>query len=386
MLFSCQKRATYDLLEPHKPLIDHVTQKNSSFYSISKKNQSKPDKKLAIGVFDSGIGGLTVFDAMINIDFYNSDHQNQPDGIRDFQHEQFVYLADQANMPYSNYAEEGKELLLAEHILKDALFLLNNRYHPNPGSPETANDKPAIKAMVIACNTATAYGKPHVEELCRVLDNNIRVIGVIDAGCKGAIDLIDAGEKATIAVFATPATVKSMAYVNTLSQVKKGHTGTIHIIQQGGKGLHESIDNKPGFIGRHYTKPYDEYQGPSLNSELYKIEKELLPYYCFDTTANHLLCNRNPLKSADTIALNSVENYARYHMVSIVEQLRKQKNPTPLKAVILGCTHYPYVTDLLSVITDELRATDRYRPLIADTVYFVDPAINTAKELYAHLN
>jgi glutamate racemase len=381
----CGNKEELKLLTPHKEFIDHVTKEKDSFYSVGKQDKIKPEKSFAIGVFDSGIGGLTVFDAIVNADFFNEKHENQPDRQKDFLHEQFVYLADQANMPYSNYVEEGKKDLLVEHVLKDVLFLLNNKYHISAGSPEVAADKPDVKAIVIACNTATAYAKPQADELNRLSGKGIKVIGVIDAGCKGALEVIEKEENATVAVFATPATVASGAYVNTLNEIKNGYTGNLRIIQHGGKGLAESIDNKPDYINRNYIKPYPEYQGPALNDGKYPIEKQLLPYYNFDTTNHRILFNKNILAMSDTIELNSVENYARYHIVSLVEQIKKDKTGIPLKAIILGCTHYPYVSNDIHGVLQELRKTERYSHLLADSVYLIDPALNTAKELYGYL-
>lgn len=383
-LVSCRERVELHLLSPHKKFVDSVVEGNNSFYSV-RSADLKQKKNLAIGVFDSGIGGLTVFNAIVNADFYNQIHKDKPDGTRDFEQEQFVYLADQANMPYSNYVEEGKKELLQEHVLKDALFLMNNKYHSSPESNETKEDKSSVKVIVIACNTATAYGKPLVEELCKVVGFEGKVIGVIDAGCKGALDVIGKNEEATIAVLATPATVTSMAYFNTLNKLKKNQKGKIEIIQQGGKGLHESIDNKPEFISNKYTKTYSEYQGPSLFNDQYKIQKDLLPYYNFDTINFRLLYNRESLNNSDTIEINSVENYTRYHIVSLVEKIKEEGHGIPLKAIILGCTHYPYVSGIINQVLKELKETETYSPVLSNSIYLVDPAVNTAKEVYKYL-
>jgi len=385
LFVQCKKKEKFRLLTPHKNFIEYITQGNNSFYAIEKTDNTKEKKGLPVGIFDSGIGGLTVFNAIVNADFYNSSHECQPDGIKDFEQEQFIYLGDQANMPYSNYVEEGKKDLLVEHVLKDALFLLNHKCHVSVSSPEVAENKPGVKAIVIACNTATAYGKPQVEELCEFLGSDIRVIGVIDAGCKGALEIIKKGENATIAILATPATVASMAYVNTLNDLKKDRPGNIRIIQQGGKGLHESIDNKPEFINTNHARPCNAYQGPSLGNEQYRIQKDLIPYYHFDTTNHRMLYNKSSLELSDTIEINSVENYARYHVVSLLEQLKEKKDTVPLKAIILGCTHYPYASATISTVLRELKQTTRYGYLLADSVFLIDPALNTAKELYSYL-
>ena len=83
--------------------------------------------------------------------FNNETGEEVPDGIPDFEGEEFIYLADQANMPYGVYSSQGKEDFLRELIIKDALFLTKE---PNRS-----------KIVVIACNTATAFGLEDVEGL-----------------------------------------------------------------------------------------------------------------------------------------------------------------------------------------------------------------------------
>ena len=86
--------------------------------------------RLPIGVFDSGIGGLTVLEAILTLDtFNNRTLQPGADGVPDFAGERFVYFGDQANMPYGNYPQKGREIFLRELIVKDAVFLLGRRYH-----------------------------------------------------------------------------------------------------------------------------------------------------------------------------------------------------------------------------------------------------------------
>lgn len=94
---------------------------------------------LPIGVFDSGIGGLTVFEAIKTYDAHNN-RTGAPvaDGVPDFAGERFIYLGDQANMPYGNYTAAGRKDFLRELVLRDQLFLLSRRYvelPPGRGPP-----------------------------------------------------------------------------------------------------------------------------------------------------------------------------------------------------------------------------------------------------------
>ncbi|MEN8119274.1 MAG: Asp/Glu/hydantoin racemase [Bacteroidota bacterium] len=393
ILFGCNNQKKLENLKENEAFVGAMTKNKNSFYYINTNSYPNHRKILPIGIFDSGIGGLTVMDAIINFDkFNNSDLSENTDSIKDFINERFIYLADQANMPYSNYAEVGKENLLAEHVLKDVQFLIGNKYYLSNRSENYQTDKLPVKSIVIACNTATAYGKAKVDELMNVTGLNIKVIGVIDAGCQGAIDAIKDEKDGIIAVFATPATVAANAYPKTLQKILKenGFNIKIKTHQQGGKGLHESIDADMQFINKKLTKPSSDYIGPSLQNDKYLLKKELLAFYNFNTTNNQILFNKENLNSSDTIQINSVENYVRYHIVSLLETIRKKDANLPLKSIILGCTHYPYVVDTINSVLDELRhlAIDGelpYKNILANKVELIDPAQNTAKELFEYL-
>ena len=90
------------------------------------------------------------------------------------------------------------------------------------------------------------------------------------------------------------------------------------------------------------------------------------------------------------IQLNSAANYARFNLVSLVERHRLSGSTQPLNAVILGCTHYPFLLSTLQQVIRELREYQHegqyiYRDLIADDFVFIDPAFYTAKECYVSL-
>jgi glutamate racemase len=345
-------------------------------------------------MFDSGTGGLTVLDALVNSDQYNnSTHQYTAggDGIKDFRNEQFIYFGDQANMPYGNYSEVNRTPFLKELVLRDALFLLGNKYYRSSRDSEYRDDKQTVKIIVIACNTATAYGKGDIEKMIRSAGSPVRVIGVIDAGVRGALATFEKNESGTIAVMATAGTVSSDGYLNTFNALKDkmGYTGKIDFIQHPGIGIAESIDEEPNYILRDARGPRKDYRGPSQNKENLKIRSELMRIYNFDTLKNSILCDfRNG--QCENIQLNSPENYMRYHLVSLCEKLREIPGVKPLKTLILGCTHYPYLTGQIKEILKELynlRIGDKYiyRNILNENVILIDPAINTAKEVYEYL-
>ena len=92
----------------------------SAPFSLDLTAVAQDTSSLPIGVFDSGIGGLTVLDEILKIDaFHNDTLAPGPDGQPDFADERFIYFGDQANMPYGNYSAEDNLPYLRELILKE---------------------------------------------------------------------------------------------------------------------------------------------------------------------------------------------------------------------------------------------------------------------------
>ena len=134
-----------------------------------------PMKELPIGIFDSGVGGLTVYRAL---------HDRLPN-------ERFVYLGDTARVPYGT-----KSLGTVErYAIENSLFLASR----------------GIKMLVVACNTASALALPAIRKAV-----GLDVVGVIGPGGRKAVEITRNREHAKIAVIATEATVASNAYVDAI--------------------------------------------------------------------------------------------------------------------------------------------------------------------------
>jgi len=140
-----------------------------------------PNSQLPIGIFDSGVGGLTVYQAL---------HERLPN-------ERFVYLGDTARVPYGT-----KSLATVErYAVENALFLQGH----------------GIKLLVVACNTASALALPAVERAVAV-----PVVGVIEPGARAAVEAI--GADGRIGVIATEATIGSHAYRAAIERLAPGAT------------------------------------------------------------------------------------------------------------------------------------------------------------------
>ncbi|MEN8124962.1 MAG: Asp/Glu/hydantoin racemase [Bacteroidota bacterium] len=375
-------------------IVSTIIEESDNFYFIDFNNYPKNDKSLPIGVFDSGTGGLTVLKAIVNYDQNdNTNFKTGSDGVVDFDKESFIYLGDQANMPYGNYSKEDKVDLLKEHIIKDSQFLMSNKYYSNANDSFVKIDKKPIKILVIACNTATAYGKEYIEEFIKKTNSDIKVIGVIDAGVRGALESIKPNDDAIIGVLATVGTVSSKGYHNTILKFKEqqNYSGNIEVFSQGGIGIAEAVDEDVNYYDKNLKKPRSDYKGPDLIGDV-KIDRTLFDIYNFDFDNSKMLCDTEKVDDCSILQINDAENYVRYHVVTLLEKIRKSNTKNKLKSIILGCTHYPYLTEEINKVLNELfnykskNGTYLYRDFMAENIILIDPAVNTAKELYEHLN
>ena len=132
-------------------------------------------KQNPIGIFDSGIGGLTVLREITRL----------------LPGEETIYLGDTARVPYGSKSRET----VLRYSREVAAFL----------------QKHDVKMIVAACNTASAYA---VKELSSELD--IPVTGVIEPGARAACAATKAGR---IGVIGTAGTVKSGAYVAAIRAI-----------------------------------------------------------------------------------------------------------------------------------------------------------------------
>ena len=359
-------------------------------FSVDLKAWSDETSDLPIGVFDSGIGGLTVQEAIYSLDaFDNENYSPKPDGKKDFANERFLYFGDQANMPYGNYPAVKRQTYLKELILKDAAFLLGRRYWNSTEDQEPKFDKPPVKAIVIACNTATAWGLDEIRQVVDAWRVPVFVIGVVEAGARGLTESIEtATEKRTVAILATVGTCSSNAYPKAIGR-STGLAGKRlpDVVQQGSVGLAAAIEGDPAFVvaPEAITSNATVYNGPSIDHKTAMIDPRLLDVYGFDPKGLN-----GEASNPKSLQLNSVENYIRYDVTTLVCTHQKSGQTTPIDTVVLGCTHFPLVRQEILDSFARLRAyeKDGERPfanLIAEKIAVVDPAELTAKELFREL-
>ena len=128
-----------------------------------------------IGIFDSGVGGLTVAREVFKL----------------LPHEDVVYFGDVGRTPYGGRSSE----IIIEFTRQDVAFLLEQK----------------VKVIICACNSASAVA---LDEIQREID--IEMVGVIEPGAKAAVSQTRTGR---VGVIGTNATIGSNVYARTISRI-----------------------------------------------------------------------------------------------------------------------------------------------------------------------
>jgi glutamate racemase len=129
----------------------------------------------AIGIFDSGVGGLTVMQQLMQI----------------LPHERLIYFGDTARVPYGNKSSQT----IIRYSIESAICLIEHN----------------IKLLVVACNTVSAYALSKLRQLF-----NLPIIGVIEPGAKQAVSVT---QNQCIAILGTKGTIQSGAYQRAICKL-----------------------------------------------------------------------------------------------------------------------------------------------------------------------
>lgn len=133
------------------------------------------EKEKPIGVFDSGIGGLTVVKRI----------------AASLPEENIVYFGDTARVPYGSKSNDT----VIEYSIEDAKFLMQKN----------------VKAIVVACNTASSIA---MKELKKKFD--VPIIGMIEPGAQTAVK---STKNKRVGVIGTRATISNKAYSNKIKEL-----------------------------------------------------------------------------------------------------------------------------------------------------------------------
>lgn len=136
---------------------------------------AKIDKSQPIGIFDSGLGGLTVAKEILKI----------------LPNEDMVYFGDTGRTPYGPRSKD----IIIEFSRQDTNFLIEQN----------------VKLIVVACNTASAQALYEIKQ-----DSDITMIGVINPG---AVSAVRATKNGKIGIIGTTGTISSDSYARTIGEL-----------------------------------------------------------------------------------------------------------------------------------------------------------------------
>jgi glutamate racemase len=214
------------------------------------------DSIMAIGVFDSGVGGLTVYKELAAA-FPESD---------------LIYLGDTARVPYGNKSPQT----ITRYATDCARYLVDNYQ---------------VKSLIVACNTISSYALEPLEA-----EFGLPVLGVIQAGATAALAVT---KNRQIGVVGTRATINSNAYANMLRSLTK-----------------ESID----------------------------VRQLACPLFV-------------PLVEEGLLTGDIPELTVKMYMDGLVA--------TGVDTIILGCTHYPLLTETIHKIYPAIQLVDSAKMMVA---------------------
>lgn len=214
----------------------------------------KARRSKAIGVFDSGVGGLTVFREIA---------RSVPD-------RPLVYLGDCARVPYGTKSPET----VMRYSMQAAAYLLHRD----------------IGMLVVACNTATSAALPALQQSLA-----IPVIGVIEPGAQAAVKVT----KGHVGVIATEGTVKSKAYTKAIQKIDPN----IEVIEAAAP-LFVALAEE-GWANTHVAREVAEiYLKPLLDAGIDTLVLGCTHYPILRATIEHVVGDKIAIvDSAETTAL-----------------------------------------------------------------------------------
>lgn len=151
--------------------------KSRAMAAKRRRPASTDPREQPIGIFDSGIGGLTVVQALMRV----------------LPREHLIYLGDTARYPYGTKSAD----VVRRYSIENSEFLMDR----------------GIKALVVACNTSSAIAGATLREKF-----DVPVIGVIEPGAAAAVKLTRKGK---VGVIATDATITSGEYTRALRRLRR---------------------------------------------------------------------------------------------------------------------------------------------------------------------
>lgn len=383
LLASCRDDEGEEALLPiaQKALTD-----TASVYYIGADRYPQDISGLPIGVLDCSVNGFEVVERLLTLDcFDNITGKPEPDGIIDFGGENIQFLSDRANGPYGGYIEVGSLDFLKEQVLSNTIFLMSDDYFNLAGDEYRSGFKEPVKMIIVSSPVADLRVLPDINNFLEQSGTGVKAIGVVEAGIREAVSDVDEDGNLCVGVLFAPDGVSSIEYESMIRKSVGNTGGKIQVLNQEAVGLDAAIKGDTAYVDTTAVVARDSYAGPVAGVSYNNIDMSLFDRYGFDTQDNALLYVRKGDISG--VQLNSVENYARFHLVSMIERHRRSGSRVPISSIILADGSYAQIRDILEEVMEELYNYRRggiylYRSGISPDFKFIDPAECAAAEAY----
>ena len=383
LLASCRDDEGEEALLPiaQKALTD-----TASVYYIGADRYPQDISGLPIGVLDCSVNGFEVVERLLTLDcFDNITGKPEPDGIIDFGGENIQFLSDRANGPYGGYIEVGSLDFLKELVLSNTIFLMSDDYFNLAGDEYRSGFKEPVKMIIVSSPVADLRVLPDINNFLEQSGTGVKAIGVVEAGIREAVSDVDEDGNLCVGVLFAPDGVSSIEYESMIRKSVGNTGGKVQVLNQEAVGLDAAIKGDTAYVDTTAVVARDSYAGPVAGVSYNNIDMSLFDRYGFDTQDNALLYVRKGDLSG--VQLNSVENYARFHLVSMIERHRRSGSRVPISSIILADGSYAQIMDILEEVMDELYNYRRggiylYRSVISPDFRFIDPAECAAAEAY----
>lgn len=383
LLASCRDDEGEEALLPiaQKALTD-----TASVYYIGADRYPQDISGLPIGVLDCSVNGFEVVERLLTLDcFDNITGKPEPDGIIDFGGENIQFLSDRANGPYGGYIEVGSLDFLKEQVLSNTIFLMSDDYFNLAGDEYRSGFKEPVKMIIVSSPVADLRVLPDINNFLEQSGTGVKAIGVVEAGIREAVSDVDEDGNLCVGVLFAPDGVSSIEYESMIRKSVGNTGGKVQVLNQEAVGLDAAIKGDTAYVDTTAVVARDSYAGPVAGVSYNNIDMSLFDRYGFDTQDNALLYVRKGDLSG--VQLNSVENYARFHLVSMIERHRRSGSRVPISSIILADGSYAQIRDILEEVMEELYNYRRggiylYRSVISPDFRFIDPAECAAAEAY----
>lgn len=371
------------------PIAQKALEDSSSIYYGDFSEYPENLASLPVGIFDCSPDGFGVAERFLTADNYdNITGRPGADGIADFGGEYLQILYDRANCPYDGYVEAGNLAFLKEQLLRNILFLMGESYYNLAVDEYQSGYKEPVKAVLVSSPVADYYALPDIQAFMESSGTGVKAVGVIESSIREALKGVDEDGNFCVGVLYSPDGVTSREYETAIRRMasESGVTGRIQIFNQEGLGIDEALAGNPAYVDTSARFSRPGYAGPVAGISYNNIDASLFDRYGFDTRNNALLFPSGT-RDISGVQINSVENYVRYHLVSMVERHRRSGSRIPISSIILADCGYDKLRGFMDQVMVELYNYRRggiylYRSSIAPDFHFIDPAECAVKEIY----